>query len=209
MPIRWPVILEIFVLIFICSRALAQRTTDRADSNDLLVKWNVDCSPRRCLMHTARLRGDSSRPADSRDSREYIGISIQLERETGQPEDMIFSVDPRAARDQGIFIGFARTTKVGGSWEMELDKKSTIRIPIASCGDVACLATVPKGVEVQPSTGQRIDLMDELLTFDEVLILYVEGKNAYRTMIPLASFHEEYKKLMAVNIAPPRTPHAP
>lgn len=117
-------------------------------------------------MHAALLRGEFSGPADPRDSREYIGISIAFEREAGQPEFMTFSVDPRAARDQGIFIGFARTTKNGDSWEMELDKKSTFRIPITSCRDIACLATIPKGGEVQSSTGQRINLMKELLTFD-------------------------------------------
>jgi hypothetical protein len=209
MPLRCPKILKVFVLILICGQSFAQSNADRADSNNHLVKWNTDCAPRGCLMHTAVLRGDSGKPADPRDAREYVGISIALERETGQPTSMAFSVDPRATRNQGIFIGFARTTKSGNSWKMELDNKSTVRIPIASCGDVQCLATVPKGIEVQPSTRQQINLMNELLTFDEVLILYIEGKNAYRTMIPLASFHEDYKKVMTADMAPPQTPHTP
>lgn len=160
-------------------------------------------------MQTDVLRGDSGSPPNPKDFREYVGIDVALLRKTRKPAYIAFYVDPRAAQDQGIFIAFAKTTRDGKSWKMALDSDGAMKIPIAGCGKLDCMARVPNAIEVQPSSNKRINLLHKFLTSDAVLVLYVKGQRAYRTMILLSSFQKDYKHTMTVDLAPPRLRRTP
>ena len=69
------------------------------------------------------------------------------------------------------------------------------------------MARIPAGLEVEPSTKKRVDLLNKFLNSDAVLVLYTRGKKPYRTMIPLSSFQRDYQRVVAVDLA--QTPHAP
>ena len=71
------------------------------------------------------------------------------------------------------------------------------------------MARIPAGLEVEPSTKKRVDLLNKFLNSDAVLVLYARGKKPYRTMIPLSSFQKDYQHVMAVDLAPAQAPHAP
>jgi hypothetical protein len=188
---------------------LAQNNADHNGLNDLMVSWKTDCAPRGCLMQTEVLRGVSGSPANPKDFREYVGVNVALARNTRRPEYIAFYVDPRATQGQGIFVAFAKATNDGGSWKMALDDDGAIKIPFTSCGKLGCMAHIPAGLEVEPSTKKRIDLLSKFLNSDAVLVLYTRGKNAYRTMILLTSFQRDYQHVMAVDLAPAQTPQAP
>lgn len=187
----------------------AQSNADHNGLNDLLVNWKTDCAPRGCLMRTEVLRGDSGSPADSKDVREYVGVNVALARKTRRPAYIAFYVDPRATQGQGIFVAFAKATRDGGSWKMALDDQGAIKVPFTSCGKLGCMARIPAGLEVEPSTNKRVDLLNKFLTSDAVLVLYTRGKKAYRTMILLSSFQKDYQHVMAVDLAPGQAPHVP
>ena len=71
------------------------------------------------------------------------------------------------------------------------------------------MARIPAGLEVEPSTKKRVDLLNKFLNSDAVLVLYTRGKKPYRTMIPLSSFQKDYQHVMAVDLAPAQAPHVP
>jgi hypothetical protein len=100
---------------------------------------------------------------------------------------------------------------VDGFWGsgQGLDDEGAIKVPFTSCGKLGCMAPIPAGLEVDPSTDKRINMLKKLLTSDAVLVLYTKGKRAYRTIILLSSFQKEYKHVMAVDLAPAQAPHAP
>ena len=201
--------LVVLYLALFSGSVFAQNNADHSDLNDLQVNWKTDCAPRGCLMLTQVLRGDSGSPADPKDAREYVGLNVALARKTRQPEYIAFYVDPRAIQGQGIFVAFAKATRDGSSWKMALDDDGAIKVPFTSCGKLGCMARIPAGVEVEPSTDKRVDLLNKFLTSDAVLVLYARGKRAYRTMILLSSFQKEYQHVMAVDLAPAQAPHAP
>lgn len=99
----------------------------------------------------------------------------------------------------------------GNTWKAALDEDGTMEIPIARCDKWSCQARIPGGgFEVKPSsTGKRINLLEKFLTSDAVMVLYMKGKRAYRTMIMLSSFQKEYQHVMAVDLAPAQAPHVP
>jgi hypothetical protein len=209
MPITRCGMLLAFFLALVSGLSFAQNNADHSSWSDFLVSWKVDCAPQRCLMHTEVLRGDSGSPANPRDSREYVSVNVALSRETRQPEYIAFNVDPRATQWQGIFIAFVHATSDGNSEKMVLDGEGAMNIPFATCGKLGCMARIPAGLEIQPSTGKRVNLLEKFLTSDAVMVLFTKDNGAYRTMILLSSFQKEYKHVMAVNLIPPQTPHAP
>jgi len=202
--------LAVFAFTLFCGQPFAQNNAGHADWSDLPVSWKTDCAARGCLMHTDVLRGDSGSPANPKDFREYIGVDVALARKTRQPAYIAFKVDPRATSDRGIFIAFIKTMRSGNSWKAVPDEDGTMEIPIARCEKWSCEARVPGGgFEVKPPTGKRINLLEKFLTSDAVIVLYTKGKKAYRTMILLSSFQKEYQHVMAADLAPAQTPHAP
>lgn len=209
MPMPLCGMLAVFFLVLFSGPVFAQNNAVHADWGDLPVRWKTDCAPRGCLMHADVLRGDSGSPADQKDFREYVGVNVALARKTRQPEYIAFYVDPRAVPGQGIFVAFAKARRDGVSWKMALDDDGAIRVPFTSCGKLGCMARIPAGLEVEPSTKKRIDLLNKFLTSDAVLVLYTRGKRAYRTMILLSSFQKEYQHVMAVDLAPAPAQHAP
>jgi hypothetical protein len=108
-------------------------------------------------MLTQVLRGDAGGPADPKDAREYVGLNVALGRKTRQPEYIAFYVDPRATQGQGIFVAFAKARRDGVSWKMALDDDGAIRVPFTSCGKLGCMARIPAGLEVEPSTKKRVE----------------------------------------------------
>ena len=184
------------VLVLFSESVFAQSNADHKGLNDLLVNWKTDCAPRGCLMRTEVLRGDSGSPADPKDVREYVGVNVALARKTRRPEYVAFYVDPRATQGQGIFVAFAKARSDGGSWKMALDDDGAIKVPFTSCGKLGCMARIPAGLEVEPATDKRVDLLNKFLTSDAVLVLYTRGKRAYRTMILLSSFQKDYQHVM-------------
>jgi len=199
--------LVVVLSLLTSSQSVAQDYTSRSDSHGSIDKWLTSCESNECLMRTEILRGDSGDPADSGDSRNYIGISIALDKAARQLDYVELSVDPRATQHQGIFIGFVKSIKKGNDWNMQLDD-GALPIPLVSCTKVRCLARVSKGTNARSSTGMRINILSKFLVCDGVLILYVENGKAYRTMIPLDSFHRDYQKIFARDVTPSQ-PHPP
>lgn len=197
------------VLVLFSGLPFAQNNLGHNGLDDLQVNWKTDCAPRGCLMQTEVLRGDSGSPANPKDFREYVGVNVALTRKTRQTEYIAFYVDPRATQGQGIFVAFAKATRDGSSWKMALDDQGAIEVPFTSCGRLGCMARIPAGLEVEPSTKKRVDLLNKLLNSDAVLVLYTRGKKPYRTMLPLSSFQRDYQRVMTVNLAPAQAPHAP
>jgi hypothetical protein len=202
MPVSLCKMLVVLFLALFSGSVFAQSNADHNGLNDLLVNWKTDCAPRGCLMWTEVLRGDSGSPADPKDARDYVGLNVALARKTRQPEYIAFYVDPRATQGQGIFVVFAKATRDGRSWKMALEDQGAIKVPFTSCGKLGCMARIPAGLEEEPSTNKRVDLMNKFLTSDAVLVLYTRGKKAYRTMILLSSFQKDYQHVMAVDLAP-------
>lgn len=163
-----------------------------------MVKWDSACSARGCLIQTDVLRGISDDPAppDPKDSREYVSINVAMERATKKPAYFTFMVDPRAQRDQGVFIAFTRTTKDGGSWSMKMDKDGASRLTICECTADACIARVPLGVVEKEKDRRAMNLLDKFTESDSLLVLYIREGKPYRTMVLLSSFKREYQRVL-------------
>jgi hypothetical protein len=182
---------------------VAQSNESSNDVGDELVRWKTDCSPKGCMMETDVLRGESGDPPDSQDFREYIGIDVGLLRSTQKPGYISFLVDPRAQRDQGIFVTFSKTTMEHGKWKLNLDPQGASRLAITGCNKDACTARVPLGVVEEGKDTHKMDLLDKFLNSDHLLLLYLKDGKAYRTMVILSSFKKEYRRVMATEMAPP------
>ena len=206
MAVRRCQLLVVFASALFCGQQFAHNNGDQANWSDLPVSWKTDCAPRGCLMQAEVLRGDSESPANPKDFREYVGVNVALARKTRRPEYIAFYVDPRATQGQAIFVAFAKARSDGGSWKMALDDEGAIKVPFTSCGKLSCMALIPAGLEVEPSTDKRVNLLNKFLTSDAVLVLYTRGKRAYRTMILLSSFQKYYQHVMAVDLAPAQAP---
>lgn len=192
-----------FVLIpvTLCSMlAFSQTKGSIDDLADALVHWKTSCSKRGCLLQTDVLRGESGDPPDRADFREYVGIDVALERATQRPAYFAFYVDPRAQSDQGIFVAFTKTTNAGDSWKTDVDSDAAFRLPLSHCDEKSCAARVPLGVVSGTEDGRSLDLLAKFLSADHMLLLYVKGGKAYRTMVLLASFKKEYERVLATDL---------
>lgn len=181
---------------------IAQKSESASEWSDSLVKWDTQCSPKGCLLMTDVLRGDSGDPPDPKDFRQYIGIYVAIDRTTRKPEYFAFHVDPNSQPDQGVFIAFTRTTKDGDKWTMNLDSDGASRLPFSSCGKDSCVARVLCGLVEKAKESHKMNLLDKFLTSDAVLVLYLRGGKAYRTMVVLSSFKKEYQRVLTSELTP-------
>ena len=163
---------------------------------DALVKWDSACSTRGCLIETDVLRGVSDNPPNPKDSREYVSINVAMERETRRPAYFTFMVDPRAQRDQGVFVAFTKSSKEGGSWSMKIDQDGASRLVIGECNPNACIARVPLGIVEEGKDSRSMHLLDKFLESDSLLLLYMRDGKPYRTMVLLSSFKKEYQRVL-------------
>jgi hypothetical protein len=160
------------------------------------VKWDSACSARGCLIQTDVLRGVSEDPPDPKDSREYVSINVAMERVTRRPAYITFMVDPRAQRDQGIFVAFANSSRDGGSWSMKMDQDGASRLTIGECTANACIARVPLGIVEQGKDRRAMNLLDKFSESNSLLVLYMRNGKPYRTMVLLSSFKKEYQRVL-------------
>src|ERR1700692_2194651 len=114
----------VMALVTLPSAAMTSAAHAQGDLGNSPIKWESTCSARGCLIQTDVLRGISDDPAppNPKDYREYVSINVAMERATRKPAYITFMVDPRARRDQGIFVAFTNTSKVGGSWSTKIDQ---------------------------------------------------------------------------------------
>jgi hypothetical protein len=192
----------LILVVPICCNA--QRNESTNDWSDALVKWDTQCSPKGCLLMTDVLRGDSGNPPDPKDSREYIGIYVAINRNTQKPAYFAFHVDPGSQQDQGVFVAFTKTTKDGDKWKTGIDADGASRLAFSSCGEDSCVARIPAGIVEEGKESRRMDLLDKFLSSDAVLFLYMKGGKPYRTMVVLSSFKKEYQRVLASELAPPK-----
>lgn len=148
-------------------------------------------------MQTDVLRGAFNDPPDPKDVRDYIGINVALDRSTQKPAYISILIDPRAQRDQGVFITFSKTTQENGKRKMHLDPEGPSRLPITDCRDDDCAARVPLGLVDDGPDRHKTDLLQRFLDSDSMLLLYMKNGKAYRTMVLLSSFKKEYERVMA------------
>jgi invasion protein IalB len=188
-------VVSAFVALSPPSHAQQNPKDDLADS---LVKWDSTCSARGCLIQTDVLRGISGDPTppDSKDSREYVSINVAMERSTRKPAYITFMVDPRAQQDQGIFVAFTNTEKVGDAWKVEIDKDGANRLPACECTSNACIARVPFGLVSEGQDRRAINLLDKFTESNALLVLYMKNGKPYRTMVLLSSFKKEYQRVL-------------
>jgi len=170
------------------------------DAGDALVKWDSTCGARGCLMQTDVLRGVSDDPPDPKDFREYVSLDVALDRSLSRPAYFSFLVDPRAQRDQGIFITFTKATQENGKWKLDLDPAGTSRLTIGDCDKNSCRARVPLGMLEEGQAAHKMDLLDKFLSSAHLLVLYMRSGHAYRTMVILSSFKKEYERVMATEM---------
>jgi hypothetical protein len=190
-------------VFFICLSFLptcygqAIETKDPGDDlADALVQWDMECVPKGCILQTDVLRGHSDDPPDPKDFREYIGIDVPIDRQTRQPEYFAFHVDPRASQKNGIFITFSKTVPNGKSWKLNLDQGGPTRLMFDKCDEESCVVRVPKGLVEEGPDRHKMNLLDKFLESDHMLILYLKGGHAYRTMVILTSFKREYERVL-------------
>jgi hypothetical protein len=195
----------LFTALLALSMAAAQENKQQVkDPGDDLIKWETKCAARGCILQTDVIRGNSGNPPDIKDTREYIGIDIALERSTQKPAYIAIVVDPRVKRDQGVFITFSKTTMEHGQWKMNLDPQGPSRLPIADsdCKDDGCTVRVPEGLVDDGPDRHKTDLLQRFLDSDHMLVLYIRDGKAYRTMVILSSFKKEYQRVMADEMKP-------
>jgi hypothetical protein len=190
-------VLVTFSSVAVTSASHAQ-DSPKGDWGDALVKWDSTCSARGCLMQTDVLRGISNDPAppDPKDSREYVSINVAMERATRKPAYITFMVDPRAQQDQGIFVAFTNSSKVGGSWSRRIDQDGASRLAIDECTTNACIARVPLGVVEEGKDRRAMNLLDKFNESTSLLVLYMRDGKPYRTMVLLSSFKKEYQRVL-------------
>lgn len=202
----------ISITLFALALALnSQSQTNHAPSKntgedwaDALVKWDTDCHPNGCILETDILRGnpDSNNPPDPKDEREYISIYIPVDRETRTPAWFAFHVDPRAQKNNGIFIGFLKTVKDDKSWTTNPDPDGTSRLMFDKCDAKSCVVRVPKGMIEEGKDSHSMNLLDKFMTADFLWILYLRDGKPFRTLVLLSSFQKAYQHLLANELAP-------
>ncbi len=190
-------------LVVITTHSHGQQPGSGDDWIDALVRWDTHCSEKGCIMFTDMLRGDSGDPADPKDRTQYVTIAVAVDRATAKPAYFAIHLPPNAQQDQGVFIGFTKTTKDGDHWKAALDKEGASRIPFASCDKESCVARVTSGLVSEGRDSHNMDLLEKFLDSDAVLFLYMSQGKPYRTMIPLASFKKEYPKMLKSDLAVP------
>jgi hypothetical protein len=192
--------LRAFAIVLVTLQCVCIHAQDSSKGNwgDLLVKWDSTCSARGCLIQTDVLRGisDDPVPPDPNDSREYVSINVAMERATRKPAYITFMVDPRAQRDQGLFVTFTNSSKVDGRWSMKIDDHGASRLSIDDCTANACIARVPLGLIGEDKDRRAMNLLDKFTESNSLLVLYMRNGKPYRTMVLLSSFKKEYQRVL-------------
>ena len=155
------------------------------------VKWETTCSARGCLLQAEVLRGDSGDPPDRSDFHEYVGLDVAFDRATRKPAYFAFHVDANAEQKQGISIGFTKAGKDG------VDADGSSRLDVSDCDDKSCVARVPLGMVKKSEHSRGLNLLEKFLKGDRLLVSYTKGGKEYRTLVPLASFQQEYPNIAA------------
>jgi len=196
------------MMLFLVPVAHAQKSTSDDTASDLLVKWDTQCIPRGCLLMTDVLRGYSEDPPDEKDDREYISIMVAIDRTTRKAAYFAFHVDPRARKDDGIFVTFTKTVPDGKSWKMFLDKKALTRIPIDSCDNDSCISRIGEGILCDDNGKPKTDLLARFMDSSSLIVLYTRNGHPYRTMILLSSFKKAYQHLLdnELAVSKPKSP---
>jgi hypothetical protein len=171
--------------------AMAMSAAAYAQADGESVKWETTCSARGCLLQTEVLRGDSGDPPDPSDFHEYVSIDVAFDRGTRKPAYFAFHVDPNTEQKQGISIGFTKAGKDG------VDSDGTSRLDVSDCDDKSCVARVPLGAVKNSEHSRGLNLLDKFLKGDRLLVSYTRGGKEYRTVVPLASFQQEYPRITA------------
>lgn len=192
----------LFALSLMSSRlCIAQDNSTDDALADAVVPWDIDCSNKGCLVETDVLRGDSGAAPDSKDFREYIGIYIAIDRKDKTPAYFAFHVDPRSQKDQGVFVGFAKSVQDGPSWKIVRDPVGVSRLSFSSCDERSCVARIPGGVVEEGKDRHAMNLLDKFLTANFLWVLYMKDGRPYRTLIDLDSFKKTYQRVIDIELA--------
>jgi len=164
--------------------------------------WKSNCMPKGCILSVDILRGNSGHTPDPNDLRQYISIAVAVDRLTKNPSFIMFEVDPRANKDDGISLTFAHTVPDGKSWKLVFDEEGPLDLSITRCDETTCNAVVPGGVCKGP--GDRgFDVLARMQTDQHLLVTYTRGKQVFRTAVSLGLFKEAYQKMLDTELAAP------
>ena len=135
-------------------------------------------------------------PPDAKDSKQYVGVYVGVDRATKKPSLLTFHVPPDADEKQGFFVAFASDKQVNGQWHVELDKESTLNLGFDRCDTDSCVARLREG-KVDNGKGGLIELMPKFDQADHLLLLYTRKGQPIRTMIPLHPYRTAFVKALS------------
>ena len=188
-------LLLILAVLHIAGNAFSQTKDSSQMLADAAVKaftWDIEKTSKGAMMFL-----DVPYTRDGQDSVEYLTLTIAKNRSADRPAWISVIIPNNVVRSNGVFIAFANTIKTPeGDAKMELEKRSTKKIPFEDCRHGTCTARIPGGYLKDEKTGEQQDILEEFMDYDHVLFLFTYADGTHKSVaIPLFSFKKQYKDL--------------
>jgi len=135
---------------------------------------------------------------DNKNNPEYLTLTVAKTKSVNRPVFISLIISNNIVQSNGILISFSKTVQTkNGKWNINLDKKSSLKINFEKCGKTDCTARIVGGYAVDKRTGKNVDVFQKFLDYDHVYFLFTYSNGTNESVsVPLFSFKKQYKTLL-------------
>jgi len=137
-------------------------------------------------------------PYNQENNIEYLTLTVAKNKSIYRPAFISVIISNKIVQSNGILISFSKSVQTkDGNWNIELDKKSTLKINFEKCGKTDCTARIVGGFAADKITGKKVDVFQKFLEYDHVYFLFTYSDGTNKSVsVPLFSFKNQYKSLL-------------
>jgi len=190
--------LAITLTLLLSEIAVSQNKNDIKAVADAAVKsftWDIQQEQRGALMFL-----DVPYQRDNQKEAEYLTLTVAKDKTQKRPEFISIIIPNNVVQANGVFIKFAKTTKINEDpgWKTELEKGNPVRVAFEKCSEEkqTCTARIIGGYLIDEETKEKVDIFQKFLDCDHVYFLFVYPDGSHKSVgVPLFSFKDQYKTL--------------
>jgi hypothetical protein len=125
----------------------------------------------------------------------YLTVIVSKRKGEARPDVITIMVPQPVKKENGMYVMFARAQQKNGKNLIVRDTNMTANTSFSNCNSEFCSVQINKGYLTGRSRQQTYDVLQNLLSYDEMTFLFFDKKNNIRVDVPLASFKKQYKEL--------------
>ncbi len=159
------------------------------DSALAALRWDVQPVGRGSIMYldVPFARGDSS---------SVLTLTVAKDRTIERPTVISVMLPEPVDEKKGLVLAFsAKVQRPDGSSVFRLDSTTRTFVPYQDCNSEFCTARMKDAYSTGRPGVAKADVYADLMKYDHLMIVYSDSSGLQRVLVPLAAFHEQYKKL--------------